>query len=73
MEITLLNAASRDGDLAFQRRCQTEHNTSFHLSGNRVWIHVAAAINGADYAMNAHFAGAAIDTYFRDLRGETSK
>src|SRR5439155_21117268 len=51
----------------------TLFRSAFHLCRNRVRVDMAAAVNSADHAMDAHFAGAPVHTDFRNFGNKASK
>src|SRR5207244_1558502 len=52
IEILLLDAASIDGDAAFQRSAKTVHDAALDLLYDERGIHNVTAIDGADDSMN---------------------
>src|SRR5262249_36914465 len=73
IEIGLFDAAFGDSDLSLESGGGAVHNSTIHLRSDGVGIDVAAAIHGADYAVNRYLAGLRIDTDFRNLGPQTSK
>src|SRR5207253_3185871 len=57
VEVALLHAALVDGDGAIKRGAETIDDAALHLRYHLIRVYVHAAVDGANYPVNTHFAG----------------